>query len=48
MLGLLGIKEYEVKTVSGAWGDDHEKVKILMEACKKYKKTHENGTLLAV
>ena len=45
---LLGIKEYKVKTVSGAWGDDHEKVKILMEACEKYKKTHKNGTLLAV
>jgi len=45
---LLGIEKYVVKTVSGAWSDDHEKVKILMEACEKYKKTHKNGTFLAV
>jgi hypothetical protein len=44
---LLGIEEYEVKTVTDAWRDDFEKVKILREACKKYKTTLKNGTLLA-
>ena len=45
---LLGIEEYEVKTVSGAWRDNFEKVKILSEECKKYQRVYKDGTYLAI
>ena len=45
---LLGIEEYEVKTVSGSWRDDFEKVKILTNAIKKYQRVHKDGTYLAI
>jgi len=45
---LLGIKEYEVKTVPGEWPNDTEKVKILTDACKKYIRIHKNGEPLAI
>ena len=44
---LLGIKEYEVKTVPDTWHNDREKVKTLTEACKKYIRIHKNGEPLA-
>ena len=45
---LLGIKEYEVKTVPDTWHNDIEKVKTLTEACKKYIRIHKNGEPLAI